>query len=186
MDMKSAMDLRYGRRRSSKLYDGNLALCVHIIRAYFAFDKACKKTKAAPQECGGQNTKIINYFVEIARFYLNPDMNMIRTLTNLAVKEINLLHTKRNCSVKLFRDELKIIFDAFDACPRNAWVGVIMCEVNDAIAKLPSRVSTNHVPHHVAHLMLEMRCQLMEVYSDLNIGSISGDDSHTPVKYVAP
>ena len=93
--------------------------------------------------------------------------------------------------MKLFRDELKTLFDAFDACPRNAWVGVIMCEVDDAIVKLPNRISTNHVSHHVAHLMLEMRRQLMEVYSDLNIGkrgygAISGDDSHTPVKYVAP
>ena len=106
MDVKSAMLLRLDRRKpqSRKLYEGDLALCVRIIRAYFASDKACKKSKAAIQECRGQDAKIINYFVDIARFYLNPDMNMIRTLTNLAVKEISLLHTKRNWTVKLFRD----------------------------------------------------------------------------------
>ena len=96
MDVKSDMYLRFDRRKSRKLYDGDLALCVRIIRAYFASDKACEKTKAAIQECGGQDAKIINYFAEIARLYLNPDMNMIRMLTNLAIKEISLLHTKRN------------------------------------------------------------------------------------------
>ena len=120
---------------------------------------------------------------------MNPDMNMIRTLTNLAVKEINLLHTKRNSTVKLFRVELKTILNAFDACPRSTLVGIIVCEVNDAIVKLPNRISANHVPHHVAHLMIEMRRQLMEVYSSLNIekrgyGGLSRDDIHTPVKYV--
>ena len=170
MDVKSAMHLRLDRRKSRKLYGGDLTLYVRIMRAYFAPDKACKNTKAAIQECGGQDAKIINYFVEIARFYLNPDMNMIRTLTNLAIKGISLLHTKRNGTVKRFRDALKTIFDAFDACPRNAWGGVIMCGVNDAIVKLPDRISLNHVPHQVAHLMLEMCRQLMEVYSNLNIG----------------
>ena len=191
MDVKSAMLLRLDRRKSRKLYEGDLALCVRIIRAYFASDKACKKTKAAIQECRGQDAKIINYFVEIARFYLNPDMNMIRTLTNLAVKEINLLHTKRHWNVKLSLDELKTIFNAFDACPRSTWVGVIMCEVNDDIVKLPNRISANHVPHHVAHLMIEMRRQLMEVHNNFNIGKrgygvLEGDDTHTPVKYVPP
>jgi len=68
MDVKSAMLLRLDRRKSRKLYNGDLALCVRIIRAYFASDKACKKTKAAIQECGGQDAKIINVFVEIASF----------------------------------------------------------------------------------------------------------------------
>ena len=64
MDVKSAMPLKLDRRKSRKLYDGDLALCVCTIRAYFASDKACKKTKAAIQDCGGQDAKIIKYFVE--------------------------------------------------------------------------------------------------------------------------
>ena len=67
MNVQDALKLQFKRRRLGKLYHGDIGLCVRIIRAYFASEKACAKTKAAIQECGGQDTKIIDYFVEIAK-----------------------------------------------------------------------------------------------------------------------
>ena len=54
MDVKSAMLLRLDRTKSRKLYDGDLALCVRIIRAYFASDKACKKLKQRSRSVAGR------------------------------------------------------------------------------------------------------------------------------------
>ena len=66
IDVQDALKLKFKQRRLGKLYNGVLDLCIRIIRAYFASDTSFTKTKAAIQECSGQDTNIINYFVKIA------------------------------------------------------------------------------------------------------------------------